>query len=328
MAVRFGTGSLCFELVEGWEHLPAGWSHRDVAGVCTDSELNVYLYARGDHPVIVYDRDGNFLGSWGEGKFTYRTHGMFMNGEDEIFCVDDSGNSVERYTLDGTLLQQIGPKGVASDTGFDGKSLDSIKGAGPYNGPTNLAVAPSSDLYITDGYNNCKVHRFTDSGEFIQSWGEPGSGPGEFILPHSTWVHTDGRVFVADRENDRIQIFSPDGVFLDEWLDVQRPQDIYIDDAGLVYVGELVYHPGQRSRRRGPLEHGEPGRMSIFDLEGNVLLRWSDPDPDKPGYFCAPHGLWVDAEGSLYMAEVSHTMSVSKGWAPEGTHTFQKFARV
>lgn len=327
MSVRFGSGSLCYELVEGWEQLPAGFEHRDVAAVCSDSNGNVFLYCRGDHPVMIYDRDGRFLDSWGEGKFSYRTHGMFMSGGDQMFLVDDGGNSVGRYALDGTHLQTIGPAGVRSDTGYDGSDVLSITGGPPFNRPTNLAVAPSGDLYVSDGYGNCRIHRFSDGGDLLQSWGEPGNGPGQLHLPHSAWAHTDGRVFVCDRQNDRIQIFGPTGEYLDEWTDVQRPQDIFVHD-GLVFVGELRWKKGEVSLRRGPIETDEPSRLSIFDMEGHALLRWSDPDPMKDGYFIAPHGVWVDDQGSLYMAEVTHTIAVGPGLAPPEAHTFQKFARI
>ncbi|MCL2394766.1 MAG: peptidyl-alpha-hydroxyglycine alpha-amidating lyase family protein [Acidimicrobiaceae bacterium] len=328
MAIRFGSGSLAFELVEGWERIPNDWTHPDVAGVCTDSSGNVFLYCRGDHPVMIYDREGNFLDSWGDGMFSFRTHGMHMGGEDRLFLVDDGGNSVGQYSLDGKLIQQIGPKGDASDTGYTGEMGKPVpRAAGPFNHPTNLAVAPSGDYYVSDGYGNSRVHRFSEDGDLIQSWGEPGSKQGEFVVPHGVWVHDDGRVFVADRENDRIQIFGPTGEFLTEWLDLQRPQDIYISD-GLVYVGELLYRKGSTSLRRGPIAEEEPGRLSIFDMEGNCLLRWSDPDPTKDGYFIAPHGLWVDDEGSIYMAEVNWTMAVNPGLAPADVHTFQKFARA
>jgi DNA-binding beta-propeller fold protein YncE len=329
MAVRFGSGSLQFELVEGWEQLPGGWAHADVAAVCSDSDNNVYLYCRGDHPVIIYDSEGRWIGSWGEDKFSYRTHGMFMKDKNELFLVDDGGNSVGRYSLDGTLLQVIGPAGEPSDSGYDGSSYDSIThGAPPFNRPTNVAVAPAGDVYVSDGYGNCRIHRFGDDGRLIQSWGEPGTGPGEFHLPHSTWVHTDGRVFVADRQNERIQIFSPEGEYLSEWTDVQRPQDLFIDKDGLVYVGELGWIEGDESYRRGPISEPLPSRLSIYDLEGNVLLRWSDADPMKPGYFRAPHGIWVDDQGSIYLAEVTHTQALNTGAFPPDGETFQKFARI
>jgi DNA-binding beta-propeller fold protein YncE len=324
--VRFGSGSLRYELVQNWERLPRGWSHPDVAGVCTDDSDNVFLYCRGDHPVIVYDKDGNFIDSWGEGQFSYRTHGMFMSRDQQLFLVDDDGCAVTRHALDGTLLQTIGPAGTPSDTGYaDGKVAAA---AGPYNGPTNLAVAPSGDLYVSDGYRNARMHRFSNDGQLLQSWGTPGSGPGELHTPHSTWVHDDGRVFVADRANDRLQIFNPTGDYLGEWTDVRHPQDIFMDAHGLVYVCELLYPAGSVSKRYGPTEEVLPGRISIFDAEGNVLLRWEDPEPGKPGYCFAPHGIWVDSEGSIYLAEVTHTISTALGYHMPDAPTLQKFARI
>jgi hypothetical protein len=118
------------------------------------------------------------------------------------------------------------------------------------------------------------------------------------------------------------------GGYLAQWTDVQRPQDIFIDGDGLVYVAELGWRQGMRSGRRGPIAHNEPGRISILDLDGNVLARWSDPDGSKPGYFVAPHAICVDDEGSIYFAEVTYTIAVSQGHAPPTTHTFQKFARL
>jgi hypothetical protein len=324
--VKVGSGSLQFELVENWEQLPAGWSHPDVAGVATDADDNVFLYARGDHPVIIYDRDGKFIDSWGEGKFSYRTHGAFMTQNQELFLVDDGGNSVTRHALDGTLLQTLGPAGQPVDTGFADYKVGHA--AGPYNGPTNMAVGPSGDLYVSDGYRNARMHRFSDSGELLQSWGEPGSAPGQFIIPHSTWVHPDGLVFVADRENDRLQIFTPTGEYLGEWTDVQRPQDVFMDKDGLVYVCELSYVAGAVSRRTGASDEHRPGRISIFDPEGNLLLRWSDPEFGKPGYFFAPHGIWVDSQGSIYLTEVTHTISTAMGISLPDAPTVQKFARV
>jgi len=128
-------------------------------------------------------------------------------------------------------------------------------------------------------YGNCKVHRFSVSGELIGSWGQPGVGPGQFNLPHGVRVAADGRVLVADRENDRIQIFSPDGQFLEQWTDVQRPTNVAIDDAGNVYVSELWWRVGERSPVRGRIVEDRPGRVSVFGSAGGLLARWGRSRP-------------------------------------------------
>lgn len=328
MTSGLGQGGLRYELVEDWEQLPAGVRHADVSGVCTDSSGKVYVLCRGELPVLVYDRDGHFLHSWGRGEFSYRTHAAYMTPDDELLIVDDDGHSVGRYSPDGRFLGYLGPAGVSSDSGYDGADGGTIThAAGPYNRPTGVCRAPSGDYYVSDGYGNCAVHRFDPAGALLHSWGEPGSGPGQFRIPHGIWVHTDGRVFVADRQNDRIQIFDPDGNYLTEWTDVQRPQSIHIDRDGVVYVAELVWRAGERSSRRGPIEVEEPARLSIFDPVGDLLLRWSG-DSGKPGSFAAPHGIWVDDEGAIYVAEVTDTICISRGYAAPTARTLQKFTKV
>jgi DNA-binding beta-propeller fold protein YncE len=276
---------------------------------------------------MIYERNGRFLDSWGEGKFSYQTHGMYMAEGGALYLVDDGGHSVTRHDPAGGETLVLGPRGTPSDTGYHPQGHLIERAAGPYNRPTNVAVAPSGDIFVTDGYANSRVHRFDPAGTLVESWGQPGSGPGEFHVPHGIWVHDDGRLFVADRQNERLQIFAADGTYLTEWTDVQRPQDLFIDQGGLVYVAELGWSAGEVSDRRGVIAEPEPGRVSIFDPEGNVLLRWSDPDTSKPGFFIAPHGIWVDDEGSIYLAEVTDTAGVRLGRCGPEAHTFQKFAR-
>jgi len=322
------SGELSYEVVHGWEQLPSGYTHRDVCGVAIDSRDRVYVITREASRVIVYEPDGRFVASWGEGIFTARTHGITIGPDGSVYCVDDGDHTVRKFTTDGKLLLTLGTSGVASDTGYDGSTLDSIlRGGPPFNRPTNLAVAPSGDLYVTDGYGNARVHRFTGDGELIQSWGQPGTGPGHFNLPHGIWVAADGRVFVADRENDRIQIFSPDGEYLAQWTDVQRPTGLFIDRAGLVYVSELWWRPGQHSYAHGAIEEDLPGRVSVFDRTGKLLKRWGSADRCAPGSFCAPHDVCVDSQGSVYVAEVTWTFAAKAGLVPADCHVFQKFAR-
>jgi DNA-binding beta-propeller fold protein YncE len=318
-----------FKVIEGWEKLPAGYVHKDVNGVAVDSRDNVYLMTRKDARIIVYDREGNFLRSWGEDIFTPRTHGIAIDPEDMVYTVDDGDHTVRKFTPEGKQMMMIGTPGVATDTGYDGKKRDSItKGGPPFNRPTDVAIASNGELYVCDGYGNARVHRFTADGKLIQSWGEPGTGAGEFVLPHGIGISSDDRVFVADRENDRIQIFSLDGEFLDMWTHVQRPTDISFDKEGRIYVSELWWKPGDMCFTNGPIKFDRPGGVRVLDLAGNLLLHWCSADREAPGNFVAPHTLCVDSRGDLYVGEVTHTFGVSRGGIREDAHTFQKFERV
>jgi len=231
-----GDGAFRYQVAEGWEQLPAGWTQRDVAGVAVDSRDRVYVLTRDEHPLRVFERDGTFVRSWGEGVFTPRTHGITIGPDDGVYCTDDGDHTVRKFTTDGQPLLTLGTSGVPCDNGYD-RSLATTyerlgtitRGGGPFNRPTNLAIAPNGDLYVTDGYGNARVHHFSADGQLLHSWGEPGTGPGEFNLPHGIWVDGENHVLVADRENDRIQIFSPQGEFLTEWTDLQRPTQIFID---------------------------------------------------------------------------------------------------
>ncbi len=322
------TVGLKYELVPGWEHLPAGYEHRDVDGVAVDSQDRVYLLTRGDARLIVYNRDGSFVRSWGEGVFTPRTHGVTIGPDDSVYAVDDGDHSVRKFTPEGKQLMVIGTPGVPSDTGYDIKAgvKSILRGGPPFNRPTGAAVAPNGDIYVCDGYGNARIHRFTADGTLIRSWGEPGIGPGQFFLPHGICIAPDGRVFVADRENDRLQIFSPEGEFLDQWTHLQRPTDVCMDREGRIYVSNFWWRVGQSSFVHGPIRHDLPGHITVLSPEGGILLRWIDADVTAPGNFVAPHTIAVDSRGDIYVGEVTYTLAVARGLVPPDTHTFQKFA--
>ena len=326
-----GEGKYRYEIVEGWEQLPAGWSHGDVAGVATDSQDRVYVFNRSEHPVIVYDREGTFLDSWGDKETYPRPHGITIV-DDVVYLADDTDHTVRKCTLDGKVLMTLGTSGRPSDTGYRANvpgNLTTIqRGAGPFNRPTRLSVAPNGDLYVADGYGNAEIHRFSADGTLIQSWGGPGDDPGQFMLPHSVWVHTDGRVFVCDRENDRIQIFSPTGELLAIWTNVTRPGDLFIDTQGIMYVGEMSWEKGQRNLAGRAWTEDRVAKLTVRDMNGQVLSSWGGEDPCAADGFSSPHGLWVDSRGDIYVGEVTHTALSRYNLWHEGCHSIQKFARV
>jgi len=314
--------------VEGWEQLPPGRRHEDVAAVAVDSRDRVYLFTRRDPAVLVYDRDGRFIRAWPDGLFSERAHGITVAPDGSVWCVDDADHSVRKFTPEGELLLTLGTRGKPSDTGYDGKALATIARPGPpFNRPTNLAVAPNGDLYVTDGYGNARVHQFSATGALIRSWGAPGTGPGQFRLPHGIAILPDGRVLVADRENDRIQVFDLVGAYLDEWLEIQRPTHLAIGPDGLVYLSELPWLNGQRSGRFGEIAAGRPGRVTALTADGDVVARWGGLPMGTPGAFTAPHGIAVDSRGDVYVAEVTYTIGVAPGLIAPGAPTLQKLAR-
>ena len=148
MSTVVGSGNLLFEPVENWEKLPAGWEFIDAAGVAVDSKDNVFVFNRGEHPVIVFDREGNVVRSFGEGHFSKRTHGIHVAPDDTVFCVDDGRNMVQQFTPEGKLLLTLGEPDKPSRKW----------GGEPFNRPTHIAISPvTKDIYVTDGYGNCRI---------------------------------------------------------------------------------------------------------------------------------------------------------------------------
>ena len=318
---------LRYQVVEGWEQLPPGYTHLDCVGVAVDGADNVYLFTRDQPRVLVYSAAGEFLRSWGEALFTARTHGITCAPDGRLYCVDEGAECVYVCSPQGEVLQTIGTRGVAADTGYDG-TLESIRGGPPFNRPTNLAVSAWGDLYVSDGYGNCKVHRFSPAGDLLQSWGEPGTGPGQFYLPHGVATTADGRVLVADRENDRIQVFSPEGAYLEQWTDVQRPTSLAVDGAGRVYVSELWWRVGQRSRSRGRSPRTSRGGPASSTPRERCWPAGAAPTAAPRGASWPPTtSPWTRA-GDVYVAEVTHTFAGKAGLVPPDCHTFQKFALV
>ena len=331
--MAIGEHRMEYEVLEGWEQLPDGWSFVEVAGVAVDSRDRVYVFNRGEHPIMVFDKDGKFLDAWGEGIFT-SAHGIFIDRQDNIYCADNFDHTVRKFNTDGEILMTLGQAGQAAETGFKiGESPVQHAGA-PFNMVTNVAVGPSGDLFITDGYGNARVHRFSAEGELLASWGEPGSGAGQFNLPHSIAVDRRGRVYVADRENSRLQVFTSNGEFIEIWDWVNRPDDLFIDEQENLYIAELGWSvpapdiPHFKLMKSPPVGHAPIARVTICDLDGNIQTQIGGQNPLLPGNFIVPHGIWADSRGDLYVGEVIKTSRAIEHFAPLTCHAFQKFQRA
>src|SRR5918912_1489412 len=158
---------------------------------------------------------------------------LTTDSQDRLYVFQRKDPAVLVFDRDGKFLKQLGTRGKHSDTGCEDWHNLPLRAAGPFNHPTEMMPGPSGDLYVTDGYRNSRVHRFSKDGELIQSWGQPGkSAPGEFHLPHSLAISPEGNVYVSDRANSRVQIFAPDGKFIGMWTGMGGPNDMATDQDG------------------------------------------------------------------------------------------------
>src|SRR6202045_4972323 len=293
MAERLGSGEWSFEVQENWARIPDEIALGDCAAVGVDSKDNVYAFNRGDHPIAVFHKDGTLLRTWGEGVFS-RPHGVHMAPDDTIWLTDDGDHTVRRCTLDGRVLLTIG---------IPGKPSPFMSGE-PFHRCTHTALSPQCDrLYISDGYGNARIHKYTVDGKLLSSWGEPGTDPGQFNIPHNICCDPEGWLYIADRENHRVQVFDGDGKWQTQWNNLHRPNGMCLARGHnpLCYIGE-----GGPS---GEINRDWPNigpRVSIHTTEGKVWTRPGKPHGGiLPGQFTSPHGIAVDSQGNIYVGELS-----------------------
>jgi hypothetical protein len=326
--MRIDAGERQYELVPDWGQLPDGWQWGQVNAVCVDAEDNVHIYARNVHPYMVFDKSGKLVDSWGKGLFD-DAHGLHITPDGTMFFVEANAHIVHKFTRQGKHCLTLGKRGQPSDTGWTtdvtyrnprqpegpmraegglfGDTWKSRNGVGhpgpPFHRPSDISVTPTGEMFISDGYRNCRVHKYSSAGELIKSWGEVGhadelkdtkKNPGHFHTVHGIWTHDD-KVYVVDRENNRIQIFTPEGDYLDMWMGFMRPTKVFISPhENVAYVAEIE------------------DRVSVLDLEGNVIARFGSERSREPGKFWGPHGISADSEGSIFVGEVLEGQRLQK----------------
>lgn len=256
-----------------WGVLPQGLELAFVSAVAVDARDEVYIAQRVDPPVLVFDASGEYLRSWGSGVIV-DAHGIVAAPDGRILVVDRDAHQVLVFDGEGELLLRLGER-------------HRPRLQEPFNHPTGVVVTPDGEVLVADGYANASVHRFSADGRWLQTWGSPGSGPGEFLTPHAVVVDGRGRILVADRDNDRVQVFDAGGAYLDAWTDFFHPMDLYAGRAGMVYVTDQV------------------PRLSMLDAGGRVRGRCR-PVPYMP------HGVCGDSRGNLYLVESAPIDQITK----------------
>lgn len=271
---------LNYELVKDWPQLPEGWNFGPTTGVGVDSKNNVYVYNRGPHPIMCFAADGTFLRSWGEGIIN-GPHGLAVDREDNVWVTDIGAHTVIKFTPKGRVLMVLGQKDAASESETT------------FNMPTHVAFGPSDEIYVSDGYGNSRIVKFSKKGQYLTAWGKKGKGPGEFDAPHTLTVDAEGQVYVGDRENYRVQIFDSNGKFLSQWTELGSPWGFFLLPDGTLYMSD-----------------GYNNRISKLNLQGQVLGTFGK-EGRAPGDLYFAHHLSLGKKGEIYVAEV-HNWRVSK----------------
>jgi len=311
---ELGEGRFRYKVSVNWESVPTGYAWREVAAVAADGNDNVYVFNRGPHPMIVFDKNGNFVKSWGEEIFV-RAHGLSLGPNDTLYCTDDGDHTVRQCTLDGKVLLTIGVPGRPTE----------YQSGEPFNRCTHVALDQrTGDFYVSDGYGNSRIHKYSPDGKMLFSWGGPGTDPGEFNIPHNIVADKDGYVYVADRESHRIQIFDSKGKFETQWNNLHRPCALFIDKEQHIYVGELGF--AQEVNRNLP---NIGPRISVFNTNGKRLARIGHRGFGlEVGQFVAPHGICLDSEKNIYLGEVANTAISHFEKPPENVRSLQKLVKV
>lgn len=300
-----------YRTIENWFQLPAPRSWGSTSAVDIDRDGNIWVaercgmntcIGRTDPPILKFDPSGKLLTCFGGGLFAF-PHYLRIDRGGNIWVVDGippgadapqgKGHQAIKFSPEGKVLMTLGKAGIAGD------------GPDTFNQPSAIAIAPNGDLFVADGHggnSNARIVKFNKNGKFIKTWGKKGTAHGEFDTPHALAFDSKGRLFVADRANDRIQIFDQDGTFLDEWKQFSRPSGLYIDRNDVLYVSDSEsreregygHHPGwKRGIRVGS---AKDGTVSAFIPD-------TFPTPEQASTSGA-EGVAADSSGTIYGAEV------------------------
>jgi DNA-binding beta-propeller fold protein YncE len=298
-----------YRTTRDWGQLPPGVSWAAVTAIEPSPDGTIYVVhrcfenscaGRPEAPILKYDAAGRLLASFGQGVFVF-PHGGSVDAQGNLWMTDaggapGKGHQAIKFSPDGKILMTLGKPGVS--------------GSGPdlFDQPTDVAVAPSGDLFVTDshrnGRNNRVVH-FTKDGKYVKEWGRKGSGPGEISEPHTIAIDARGRLFVGDRENNRIQLFDQSGRFLEEWRQFGRPSGITITKDDRIYVADSESWGTDTGAHELP---GIKKGIRIGSARTGIVDAFIEDQESTAADHAGAEGVGVDAQGNVYGGVVRRRM--------------------
>jgi hypothetical protein len=277
-----------------WPRKPASAEWGAMPGVAVDPQDRVWIFTRAVPPVQVYDAGGRFLRAWGQDQVKTAHHIKF-DAQGRVWLADIGHHVVMQFTPEGELLKTLGTRG---QPGADETHLDR---------PTDMAITPAGEVFVSDGYGNNRIVHFDKDGRFVKAWGRLGTAPGEFSLPHAIALDAQGRLYVADRNNVRVQVFGQDGRFLAQWPDLIVPWGLWVTAADEIWVCGSSPMPW----RAGDAVLGCPPKDQVFmkfNTGGKLLQLWTVPKGadghEQPGDCNWVHALAVDSQGNIYAGDI------------------------
>ncbi len=270
----WGEKDFRYRVVDGWGLREQGRDHSGmITGVAVDAQDRLYAFRRTPRAeVLVYDRNGRSVSSWGTGVFS-EPHAIWVDTAGRVYCTDRQDHTVRCFSAAGELLRTIGTPHLVGAPGT------------PFNGPAKAITSSDGSIWVADGYGQARIHHFAPGGRLLYSWGQPGHQAGQLNLPHSLVVDSQDRLIVVDRENHRLQLFDQQGSLLEVWPGFHQPMDICLDSRGIIYVAEVAQH------------------ISILSMNGAILARWGECGHDLGQFGSFLHAICVDSQGDLYIAD-------------------------
>jgi DNA-binding beta-propeller fold protein YncE len=274
-----------FKLVEDFFKVPDNIYFAEAVGVALNSKGHIFIANRGNHPLLEFNPDGTFIRSWGEeSEIFHAPHSVRFDAQDNMWFVDAGNNLIVKFDQDRQILQVLGsrPEPWTWDTHVIEKA---VPGPTHFYQPTDTVVGPDGSVYITDGYGNSRVAKFSRDGQLLKYWGQRGTGPSQFNTPHSIVMDRNSTLYVADRQNNRIQLFDTEGNFKKEWRLSGPPWSLCITPgpAQIIYAGSI-------------------GRIFKLDLTGKVLGEFGKPGK-LAGEVDSVHAIACPDEKTVYAAQ-------------------------